>query len=106
MATRRLSALIFALALGACASDKEVIPEPELTITEPGPGLDVPVPTRREPPAELLEPFRPEALPEFLPPQDARVTSGVTKEGERALMLLIHDLRSALEAWRAWATSP
>lgn len=105
MASRRLSALIFAAALAACAG-KEVIPEPELTITAPAPGLDVPVPTKREPPAELLEPFRPETLPEFLPPQDPRVTSGVTKEGERALMLLIHDLHSALEAWRAWARSP
>lgn len=105
MAAWRLSAGLIVLALCGCASSQETITEPGLTITEPGPGLNVPVPTRREPPAELLGGITPD-LPQFVAPSDPRATSALSKEGETLLMLLIHDLKTRIDAWKAWATSP
>jgi hypothetical protein len=98
MATRRFAlALTAALLIGGCATTEPV----RLVETV---RVDVPVPTRMEPPAELLAPHVAD-LPVFVLPSDAAATSALTPDGERKLRQLINDLLTRLEAWRAWATS-
>lgn len=67
--------------------------------------VEVPVEVRPVPPAELMAPFVPEALPVFVAPTDPAATSALTADGEKKLRLLIFDLWSRVEAWRAWAGS-
>lgn len=84
-----------ALLLSACASE----PRTEIRFVE------VPVYVEREPPAELVEPYAPDALPVFVSPDDPAATSALTPDGERSLKLLLHDLLTRDRAWRAWATT-
>lgn len=62
-----------------------------------------PVPVRAEAPPELLAPFEPGELPEFVSPQDPAASSALTPEGEARLKRLVLELLSRFEALRAWA---
>lgn len=68
--------------------------------------VKVPVPVARTPPIELSAPYAPDKLPKFVSPADPAATSALTREGEIALKLLIHDLLVRDGSWRAWATEP
>lgn len=97
-ASRALT-IIMMMVLGGCAHDRA--PEPMVEVRE----VRVPVPVRATPPAELLAPLDPPP-PTFVAPSDPRASSALTPEGERALKLLVFDLVSRLDAWRAWAAAP
>lgn len=66
--------------------------------------VSVPVAVRREPPPELLAPYRAQALPVFVLPSDPNASSALTPEGERQLRALLSDLMARDEAWRAWGS--
>lgn len=68
--------------------------------------VEVPVPVRREPPAELVAPYRPDSVPAFVEPSDPSASSALTPEGERQMRALLNDLMARDEAWRRWATEP
>lgn len=93
-----IGSLIGSLALIACES----APKPPVTIVKTV-TVEVPVPVRVAPPAELTAPFVPETLPTFVSPADPAATSALTAAGETKLRLLIFDLTARIEAWRAWA---
>ena len=86
------AALIFGLALAACAGPERIVTKEVL----------VPVPTKAEAPDWLASEYRPEALPEFVAPSDPRASSALTPEGEKALRLIIMDLTGRDRAWREW----
>lgn len=105
IARRTLTTLIVAamlVALAGCAGNA-VKPEPRIETVE----VKVPVKVARVPPAELVAANpRPSADLKFVKPSDPSATSALTAKGEKALKLLIADLQTTLEAWRAWATTP
>jgi hypothetical protein len=68
--------------------------------------VEIPVPTKRQPPAELLEPMVTTELPVFVAPSDPAASSALTHEGERRLRSVLLDLLSRETAWREWANSP
>ncbi len=63
----------------------------------------VPVAVKAEAPDWLSSGYRPEALPEFVAPNDPSASSALTPEGEKALRLIILDLIGRDQAWREWA---
>lgn len=67
--------------------------------------VDVPVKVRVTPPAELLTPYQPEQLPEFVRPDHPDATSGLTAEGEKALKRILFEQRLREKAWIEWATT-
>lgn len=99
MASRNLLALMALAALAACADR----PEP-LQVIQPV-RVEVPVPVRTAPPAELLEAYSVE-LPVFISPTDQGASSALTPVGERSLKSMINGLVTRLQAWEAWATAP
>lgn len=105
MATRHFYGPVLALgailALAGCSADTARSVRVVETVR-----VEIPVAVRREPPAELLEPYRPGALPGFVSPSDPAASSALTPEGERRLRLLILDLVTRETAWREWAGSP
>ena len=78
-------------------------PAPEVIRVVETQVVEVPVAVQPEPPAELMAPFLPDALPKFVEPSAPGASSALTSEGERRLMLMIHDLVTRDKAWRAWA---
>lgn len=95
---------VFALAItlmGGCAGklppETIIVKVPEIQVVE------VPVPVKVEPPAELLEPLG-VVLPEFIQPTDPEASSALTPEGERLLRILLEQLLTRIEAWEAWAS--
>jgi hypothetical protein len=102
MAGRYFRAALTALLLGGCDGLGRQ-PEP-ITLREPV-RVEIPVPVRATPPAELLAPLALER-PEFVAPTDPRATSALTPEGEKQLRRLVLDLFARVDAWRAWATAP
>jgi hypothetical protein len=90
--------IVLLLALAGCASRQL---EPVFIIER----VEVPVPVKREPPEWLAEPYRPQRLPEFVPPSDPAATSALTAEGEQALKLLLEGARTRDRAWRAWSAA-
>lgn len=80
--------LYAALALAACAS-------------EPSPPVDIPVPQRIEPPAELMAAIPPPGRV-FTAPGASSVAC-VDPAGRDALVSYVDALRQRVEAWRAWA---
>jgi hypothetical protein len=62
----------------------------------------VPVPYRVTPPPELMAPYVPKELPEFIPVNET-ATSCLTPLGEQRLREIIIDLRLRDEGWRTWA---
>lgn len=100
---RTLALLSLLMAIPVLAACQSTPPEP-ITLYETEEVL-VEVPVRRQPPASLLEEYVPEELPEFVAPDDPLATSALTPAGERALKLIIFDLTTIIDAWRAWATT-
>lgn len=93
------SVLIAVLLLAGCESAPVAPPVVRTeTVT-----VEVPVAVARTPPAELVQPYQPRRLPEFVPPDDAQASSALTPEGERRLLRLLSDLLARDEAWRVWA---
>ena len=90
---RWTSAALVALALAACAGPERIVTKEVM----------VPVPTKSEAPDWLMAGYRPEAIPEFVAPDDPRASSALTPEGEKALRLIIIDLTGRDDAWREWA---
>ena len=78
------AALIFGLALAACAGPERIVTKEVL----------VPVPTKAEAPDWLASEYA---------PSDPRASSALTPEGEKALRLIIMDLTGRNRAWREWA---
>jgi len=81
-------------------------PPPPVTITlTKKVKVEVPVPVYRTPPPELMNEYKPDGIPEFVPPSDPRATSALTgDEGEKPLLRIVQDLINRDKAWRAWAT--
>lgn len=94
MATRLLSALVFAVLAGCVSGPPDRIE------------VKVPVGMRVQPPAELLVPVPPPAPGVFVGRADPRSVIGITEAGRRALVEHIDALRARDRAWRAWATEP
>ena len=63
----------------------------------------VPVAVKAEAPDWLSSGYKPEAIPEFVAPNDPRASSALTPDGEKALRLIIIDLIGRDQAWREWA---
>jgi hypothetical protein len=93
-----LAVLLLILLLAGCGS-AETRPARVVETVE----VKVPVPVRAEPPGELMAPYVPEALPTWISPADPEATSALSREGEQRLKLLLHDMKTRLDAWRAWA---
>lgn len=89
---------LIAASCGCASTGGQPIPVPEI--------VKVPVAVARTPPPELLAPIDATALPVFVAPTDPKATSGLTAEGERDLKLLLLDLKTRLQAWAKWATTP
>jgi len=79
--------------MAACAGPERIVTKEVM----------IPVPTKDEAPDWLMAGYRPEALPEFVAPDDPRASSALTPEGEKALRLIIIDLTGRDDAWRNWA---
>lgn len=77
------------------------VPPIEIVRTE---RVEVPVPVKVVPPAELLAPIA-SPVPVFVQPAAADASSALTADGERKLRALIADLLGRLAAWKAWATA-
>lgn len=108
MAASRVLAVAVMLGLGliGCSSAAKVEPPPApVHIVDPV-TVKVPVQVRRDPPKELADAYKPEALPAFVAPAESAATSALTPEGEKRLKLLVHDLLVRDEAWRKWANEP
>lgn len=84
------AAIISILFLSACATT-----EPQI--------VRVPVSVDREVPQALLEPLNPPSGPVFISPTDKKAVVGLSKEGVQALVMYIDELRTRLEAFKAWA---
>lgn len=97
----RIVSLIAAAVLAGCASPA---PDP-LVIREPV-EIRVPVPVRAEPPAELATPYQPAVLPEFVSPAREDAAAALTPEGLARLRVLLRELVTREQAWRAWAADP
>lgn len=91
--------------LSACsnAQVQQAPPEPKIIRVVETQTVEVPVYVHPSPPAELMEPFRPDDLPFFVGPDDPAATSALTPENEVKLRLLLYDLQARDRAWRAWA---
>jgi hypothetical protein len=90
-----MRALVFSamMLLSGCAGQERIVTK-EVT---------VPVAVKAEAPDWLASGYKPEALPEFVAPNDPRASSALTPEGEKALRLIIIDLTGRDRAWREWA---
>jgi hypothetical protein len=88
MALRALI-LPLALSLTGCASEPRIV--------------NIPVPQRIEPLAELLEPVAPPVGEIFVPPGAAGAVACVAPAGRDALVDYVRRLRQRDRAWRAWA---
>jgi len=97
MAARAVSLIL--LALAGCAA-----PEP-IVVREPV-EVRVPVPVRATPPAELMAPYRPGKLPEFVAPDAEDAAAALTADGLAELRAILRALTTRDGAWRAWATEP
>lgn len=98
MALRHLFVALTAALVGCAAPPERVI------VHEPV-EVKVSVPVRVAPPAELLAPYRPERVPEFVRPDDPAATSALTAEGEKALKRILLEQRIREKAWIDWATT-
>ena len=89
-------ALIAALLLAGCGTKTEYI------------RVNVPVPTRVEPPAELIAPVEKPAIdgPVFVTPDDSRAVLGITEPGRQVIVDVVNELTARDRAWRAWALEP
>jgi hypothetical protein len=65
--------------------------------------VKVPVPYRVTPPPELVAPYHPRSLPEFVSKEHEEASSCLTPLGEQRLREVIIDLRLRDELWRTWA---
>lgn len=94
--------LVLIVAFAACGKKTPpVVTPPEIrTVT-----VEVPVPVKAQPPAELLT-AQTFPLPIFIAPSDPGASSALTAEGERLLRGLIEELLAKLRAWEAWAKEP
>ena len=81
------------LALAACAGPERIVTKEVM----------IPVAVKAEAPDWLASGYKPEAIPEFVAPNDPRASSALTPEGEKALRLIILDLIGRDQAWREWA---
>lgn len=93
-----MKALVLALAVLASACTREVIVYQPVEI-------EVPVPVRAVPPAELSRPYRPEPLPRFISPQDPAAKAALSSEDLNHLKTVLRTLATRDAAWRAWATT-
>lgn len=64
------------------------------------------VPVKAAPPAELMEPYRTTALPNFVRLTQPKEMFCVDPFGAANIKALTHDLKKRDEAWREWATTP
>ena len=90
-----MRALVFSamMLLSGCAGQERIVTK-EVT---------VPVAVKAEAPDWLAAGYKPEALPEFVAPNDPSASSALTPDGEKALRLIILDLTGRDRAWREWA---
>lgn len=91
-------ALVLTTLLSAQACTREVIVYRPVEI-------EVPVPVRAVPPAELSRPYRPEPLPRFISPQDPAAKAALSSEDLNHLKTMLRTLATRDAAWRAWATT-
>lgn len=102
MASGKIFAAIAAASLlTGCAGNVKECPATVRTVEK-----KVPVPVKREPPAELMQPVETKPLPVFLLPNDPSATSALTPDGEKALRLLLERMGSRVQAWESWAGEP
>ena len=87
-------ALICAALLTGCACEPEIVTR---TVE-----VQIPVATRLEPPAELLEPLA-SIPPTFVAPNDADALAALTPQGVRELKALLDQLLGRVEQWQAWS---
>lgn len=99
MDARTLFPVLIAALLAGCAT-----PEP-IVIREPV-EVKVPVPVRIEPPAELVAPYVPADIPEFVSPGDPEAAAALTSEGLARLRAIMRALMVRDAAWRAWSSAP
>lgn len=92
MATGR-AALIGLALLAGCACEPQVVTK---TVE-----VQVPIATRIDPPADLLEPITAPA-PTFVPPADPAALAALTPDGVRDLKALLDQLLGRVEQWQAW----
>lgn len=78
----------------------------EPTVIERPVQVNVPVPVRVLPPAELTNPPAPTALPQWVAPSNPAATSCLTAEGEQVLKGLVADSADRTKALKAWAEGP
>jgi hypothetical protein len=90
----RGTVLTLVLLLSGCAAPRVVVETQEVM---------VPVPYRVTPPPELVEPYRPKGLPEFVSKDHEEASSCLTPMGEQKLREVIIELRLRDELWRTWA---
>lgn len=97
VATLAALLLLVLPAISGCTADPQVITRTQ-TVT-----VQVPVPQRREPPAELLDCGRGLPAPVF----EGAAGGLLLREAERpALEALVGGLARCGDAWRAWALEP
>jgi hypothetical protein len=99
VATRLFAAV--ALSLAGCVTPPTPRCEPLVKVETVR--VEVPVPVRRAPPPELLEPYRPAELPEFVPACTQGATSALTPRDEKRLKALLDGYVTRDAAWRSWA---
>jgi hypothetical protein len=90
-----MRALVFSamMLLSGCAGQERIVPKEPM----------IPISVKAKAPDWLAAGYKPEALPEFVAPNDPRASSALTPEGEKALRLIIIDLIGRDQAWREWA---
>ncbi len=93
------AALALGLSLSGCGDGEKI------RLFEPV-EVKVAVPVKAAPPAELMQPYRAPALPDFMRPNDPRAAFCVDPLGAANLKGVTHDLLKRDAAWREWAGTP
>lgn len=100
MVARTVLAAFLIAALGGCGILGRLC-RPAVVVQR----VEIPVPTRGVPPAELMACRFKINVPQFVPASHPQASSALTPEGERELRAMTHRLKSCDEAWEAWATA-
>jgi len=93
----RCVTLLASLMLAGCASQPDT---PAPVVLREMQRIEVPVPVKRVPPADLMTDYRPE-IPEVL--GYCQGDYSLTRQGVEQLIDAMREARDRLSRWRAWA---